>query len=139
MSDTTKIRHPILYFDGVCNLCSSTVQFFIRLDRHSTLRFASLQSNAASAVRSQLGISLDHPRSIVFEHHGQLYENSSAVVRTLFQLGPIARIAGALIWVIPKPIRNAAYRFVASKRYQWFGRKETCWIPTPELRERFLD
>lgn len=139
MTETPKFRHPIVYFDGVCNLCSTSVQFFIKLDRHARLRFASLQSDAASAVRSQLGISLDHPRSIIVEHNGKLYENSSAIIRALYQLGPTGRMVGFLIWLVPKPIRNVVYRIIASNRYSWFGRKATCWLPTPELKSRFLD
>lgn len=139
MTDTPRFRHPIVYFDGICNLCSSSVQFLIRLDPKAKLKFASLQSDAAQSVRSQLGISLDHPRSIVVEHDGKLYEDSSAIIRALYQLGFFSRLLGFLIWLIPKPIRNAAYRIIASNRYRWFGRKQTCWLPTPELRARFLE
>lgn len=128
---------PIVFFDGVCGLCNSSVDFVLRYDRHGRLKFAPLQGETAerllpTADRENLG-------SLVLWDDGQMFRRSSAVVRILWQLGPAWRVLGWLIWLIPQPLRNAGYRLVAALRYRLFGKKETCRLPSPDERSRFLD
>jgi predicted DCC family thiol-disulfide oxidoreductase YuxK len=127
----------VVFFDGVCGLCNSTVNFLISQDHQGRLRFAPLQGEIAAqlvpqAVRSSLN-------TFVFLSNGSLYYRSTALARILMQLGGVWRIAGALLWIIPWPIRDLAYRFVAATRYRFFGRHDSCRLPTPAERSRFLD
>lgn len=127
---------PIVFFDGVCGLCNSTVDFVLRRDPEGRLRFAPLQGETAAALLPAADReTLD---SLVFWDRGQLHRRSSAVVRILWQLGPFWRVVGSLLWVIPLPLRNAGYRLVAKLRYRLFGKKETCRLPTPAERSRVL-
>lgn len=127
----------IVFFDGVCGLCNHTVNFLMARDRRGILRFAPLQGVTAqkvvpSAVREQLN-------TFVFANSGQLYYRSSALVHIMCQLGGIWSLLGALLWLIPWPIRDVGYRVVSALRYRLFGRHESCRIPTPEERARFLE
>jgi predicted DCC family thiol-disulfide oxidoreductase YuxK len=128
---------PIVFFDGVCGLCNSSVDFVLRHDQRNRLRFAPLQGETAAlllppADRQNLG-------SLVLWNDGRTYRRSTAVVRVLWQLGPFWQFLGGLLWVIPAPLRNAGYRVVAALRYRLFGKKSACRLPTPEERSRFLD
>jgi len=128
---------PIVFFDGVCGLCNSSVDFVLRHDRPGRLRFAPLQGEAAArllptADREDLG-------SLVLWDEGRMYRRSSAIVRILWRLGLFWRILGGLLWVVPAPLRNAGYRLVAALRYHMFGKKSVCRLPTPAERDRFLD
>jgi predicted DCC family thiol-disulfide oxidoreductase YuxK len=132
-----KEETPIVFFDGVCGLCNSSVDFVLRHDRQGRLKFSPLQGETAERLlssedRENLG-------SLVLWDGGRMFRRSSAVVRILWRLGPLWRLLGGVLWVIPLPLRNAAYRVVAGSRYRWFGKKETCRLPSPEERERFLD
>jgi predicted DCC family thiol-disulfide oxidoreductase YuxK len=130
------MNSDIVFFDGVCNLCSSSVQFIIRHDKHSRFRFASLQSDfAASELKNA---KLKYLDSIVLKTHGKVYTRSTAVLRIASKLSfPVNLLV--IFLVIPAFIRNLVYQFIARNRYRWFGKKDTCWLPTPELRSRFID
>lgn len=128
---------PIVFFDGVCGLCNSSVDFVLRHDHRGRLRFAPLQGTTAEQLlptddRENLG-------SLVLWDDGSLYRRSTAVVRILWTLGSGWRIPAALLWLIPAPLRNAGYRLVAALRYRLFGQKTACRMPSPEERSRFLD
>ncbi len=128
---------PILLFDGVCNLCSSSVQFVIERDPEAKVRFASLQSEFASRTFAELKIPGDYLDSIVLLEQGKVYYKSAAALRVCRYLNggwPLLRV----FMIVPGPLRDVVYDWVARNRYRWFGKKETCWIPTPELRERFI-
>ena len=125
------------FFDGVCNLCNGTVNFLIDRDRRSRLRFAPLQGSTFAALAA------GHPElhgidSFVLQEGDRVHVRSSAAVRILMALGGPWRLAGALL-AIPRPLRDRVYDFVARRRYRWFGRRDSCRMPTPELRARFLD
>lgn len=128
---------PVLYFDGVCGLCNRTVDFVLRYDRRGAIRFAPLQGRSAaehltiSDVR-QLG-------SVVFSCNDRLWRRSSAIVRLLRAMGGCWPCLGWLLWLIPRPLRDLAYLLIASNRYRLFGKKETCRLPTPAERARFLE
>lgn len=133
--DTTTAT-PIVFFDGVCGLCNSSVDFVLRRDKAGRIRFAPLQGEtAAKLLPSADREGLD---SLVFWDNGRLYRRSSAIVRILWRLGPLWRFLGSLLWVVPVPLRNVGYRLVAKRRYRMFGKKETCRLPTPEERDRLL-
>lgn len=125
----------VVYFDGHCNLCNTSVDFLIRRDVRRRLKFAPLQGETARArlpadLVGDLG-------TVVFDDGSRLHVRSSAVVRTLVALGGAWRLAGVLL-LIPAFLRDPLYRFVARSRYRWFGRRETCRLPTPEERDQFL-
>lgn len=129
---------PILYFDGVCNLCNSTVQFLIRNDKKEMLRFASLQSKKgleAQQAAAKEGVVGD---SVLFFYKGKFYNRSGAIIRVLAYLGGFWRLI-VVTYVIPPLLRDALYSWIAKNRFRWFGKREECMLPTPELRQRFLD
>jgi predicted DCC family thiol-disulfide oxidoreductase YuxK len=125
----------VVYFDGVCGLCNHTVDLLLRLDRRGRLRFAPLQGETA---RRELGpeAGID-PQSFVVTHGGQRFERSAAVLETLRQLGGGYKLLLGLS-VLPARWRDRMYNAVAARRYRWFGKRDTCRIPTAAERERFL-
>lgn len=134
-------EHPVVLFDGVCNLCNATVNFLIDRDPHGTLRFAALQSVAGRKVLEGAGqpAPLDgDPTTIVLVEGGRVYERSSAVLRIVRHLRRGWPLLAAFV-IVPPVLRDALYRWGASRRYRWFGRSESCRVPTPELRARFLE
>lgn len=130
------MSEPVVLFDGTCNLCNGSVQFIIDHERTPTLKFASLQSDAARAL---LGTELPpgDPESVMLVEDGRTYSHSTAALRIARYLRAPWRWLAALV-VVPRFLRDAVYRFIARNRYRWFGKSETCRVPTPELRARFL-
>lgn len=134
---TSEQPEPIVLFDGVCNLCHGTVQFIIQADHRARFRFASLQSDAGERLLKEVGYQGPPLDSVVLVYGGKLWTHSDAVLE-------IARILGkgwALAYIfkgIPRSIRDRIYRWVAKNRYAWFGKKESCMLPTPNLKSRFL-
>ena len=132
---------PVILFDGVCNLCSGFVQFVIRHDPAGQFRFAALQSAAGQALLAAHGAApeapADAPDSVRLVADGQVYSHSAAVLRIAGRLGWPWRLLGAG-WALPRPWRDALYRWVAWRRYRWFGRQASCWLPSPDLQSRFL-
>lgn len=129
---------PILVFDGVCVLCSRSVQFVLRHDRDKRFRFATTQSRIGIRLMSAHGLDASHPASVLLIDSERAYIESAALVRVLRSFGGAWRLLAGLLWVIPKPVRDAAYRYVAKRRYGWFGRRETCYLPEPSDSGRFL-
>ena len=131
----------LILFDGVCNLCNGFVQFVIEHDPAGRFRFAALQSDAGQAILAAHGFDAAtiaaEPESVLLELDGRLYSHSDAVLRIARELGGPWRLLG-VGRVLPRSWRDAAYRFVARHRYRWFGRQQSCWLPTPELKARFL-
>ncbi|WP_380674327.1 thiol-disulfide oxidoreductase DCC family protein [Salinigranum sp. GCM10025319] len=129
---------PILLFDGVCNLCNGAVQFVVERDSDERIRFASLQSDVGRAVRDRLDLSGEDLGTVVLVEGERAYTKSAAVVRVGELLGGVYGLA-SLGWLLPRSIRDWLYDRVAANRYDWFGRKEQCMVPTPELRSRFVE
>ncbi|SET88030.1 thiol-disulfide oxidoreductase DCC family protein [Stigmatella erecta] len=128
----------VVLFDGVCNLCNSTVNFIIDRDPTAHFRFAALQSPQAAELLAPLGrVPQGEPQSIFLLEDGKLYERSTAALKIARRMGGAWKGLYAFI-VVPAPVRDAVYRFIASHRYRWFGKSDACRMPTPELRERFL-
>ncbi|WP_201983222.1 thiol-disulfide oxidoreductase DCC family protein [Hymenobacter rubidus] len=130
-----------ILFDGVCNLCNGFVQFVIRHDPAGRFRFAALQSEAGRALLAAHGLAAAavaaSPDSVLLLSGGQVYSHSTAVLRIARGLGGVWQLA-AVAEVLPRAWRDAAYRLVARHRYRWFGRQESCWLPTSALKARFL-
>lgn len=130
--------HPVVLFDGVCNLCNRTVAFVLERDRAGVFRFASLQSPAGRALLLRAGLPLDDLRSLVLIDGDRVLTRSSAVLAIARRLsGPWRALA--LLRVVPRALRDLAYDRVAASRYRIFGRRDACLVPLPHLRERFLD
>ncbi len=127
----------ILFFDGVCNLCNGTVQWVIRQDSQQTIQFSALQSETAKLKLSFLGINVQKLESLVFLEEGVIYTHSDAALRLARVLGSPWSWVGIFVFV-PKFIRDAVYKFIAKNRYAWFGKQESCMMPTPDLKKRFL-
>lgn len=129
----------IILFDGVCNLCNGFVQFVIEHDAAGRFRFAALQSAAGQALLRTHGLPTPtDPDSVVLIAEGEAYTHSAAALGIMRRLGGTWGRLARLGQVVPRPIRDAIYRWVARNRYRWFGRQSACWLPTPELRARFL-
>ena len=129
---------PIVFFDGVCNLCNGAVNFLLDRDRAGRLRFAPLQGRTFEAVR-RANPWLGEVDSLVLADADGVHVRSAAALGLLRYLGLHWRLLGGLCRVVPRPLRDWLYDRVARGRYRWFGRREACRIPTPELRSRFLD
>lgn len=135
---------PILFYDGVCGLCNTLVQFLLRHDKHGRLRFASLQSDFAEKVLRRHGFDPKELDTLhVVENYEQpderLFQRSDAVLRAGRELGGHWRVLAAIVKFVPRPLRDIAYRFVAQNRYRVFGKYETCMLPDQNQRSRFLD
>jgi predicted DCC family thiol-disulfide oxidoreductase YuxK len=129
---------PVLLFDGVCNLCNGAVQFVIRHDPAERFRFAPLQSDAARRLCADCDAEATDLDTVVLVEGGECYVRSDAALRTARHL----TFPYALLWafrVVPRPVRDAVYDLVAEYRYDVFGRREECMVPSPALEERFLD
>ena len=136
--------NPIILYDGVCGLCNRMVQFLLNPDRHGRLRYASLQSDFAAKVLQRHGIDpkdLDtlHVVENFEQPNERVLQRSDAVLRAGGELGGFWSAATTLGKVVPRPLRDLAYRFVAQNRYRVFGKYDTCMLPDPSQRSRFLD
>jgi predicted DCC family thiol-disulfide oxidoreductase YuxK len=134
----TATSHPVILFDGLCNLCSSSVQFIIKRDPQHHFRFASLQSNFGQQLLQQSGLPVQHFNSFILYQQGKVYTKSTAALRVTRQLKGLWPLLYGFI-IVPAFIRNAVYNLVARNRYRWFGKRQTCWLPTPELQNLFID
>ena len=129
-------QHTVL-FDGVCNLCTSSVQFVINRDPENSFQFAALQSSSAKELLKDYQLA-DHPfHSVLLISHGKVYQRSRAALEIAKRLTGLWPMLYAFV-IVPPFIRNAVYDWIASNRYRWFGEKNECMIPNPELKSRFL-
>ena len=127
----------VIFFDGVCDFCSFWVKFVIARDPKRRFRFAPLQSPLGKQALKALVLPADPPQSVILQEGGRYYLRSTASLRILRRLSGLWPLLYILI-VIPAPIRDLTYNFIARNRYRWFGKKDACFVPTPEIRERFL-
>lgn len=134
-SDT---HRNIVLFDGVCNLCNASVQFIIRHDKGLVFSFASLQSETANDLLKDFSYTATNLESIVLIENNRLYTRSTAALHIAKNLKGAARLLYTFI-IIPRPLRDWVYNWIARNRYRWFGRKESCMVPTKELQARFLE
>lgn len=127
----------IILFDGICNFCESSVQFIIRRDPEGFFKFASLQGEIGQKLLSQYGIKNDF-KSIVVISDGQYHLKSNAALQICKRLDRGWKLL-SFLRIIPLPIRDYFYDILAKNRYKWFGKKDSCMLPSPEIRARFLD
>lgn len=133
----TNPHSAIVVFDGVCVFCSGGVRFLLPRDRAGRFRFATMQSEAGRTLLVAHGLNPDDPVSFLLVKGGRAFTDSGAALRILTLLGGWWRLAG-VFYAVPGPLRDAVYRFVAQRRYRWFGRRESCFLPTAETAHRFL-
>ena len=133
---------PIVLFDGVCNLCAGAVRFIIPRDRRGRFRFAALQSEAGRRILAENGMTAPEPggspESLVFVANGRAHVRSGAALRIAAGLDRGWPLLAVLL-VIPAPLRDLAYRFVARNRYRWFGKETACDVPRIDEARRFID
>lgn len=127
----------IILFDGMCNLCSTSVQFIIKRDQKGYFSFASLQSDQGKELSEQYQIP-NNIESIVVIDNGRYYLKSSAALYICKHLDGMWKFF-SFFRVVPRPLRDKVYDYIAKNRYRWFGKKDACMIPTPEMRSRFID
>lgn len=130
--------HPVILFDGVCNFCNSAVNFVIKRDIKSVFKFAALQSDAARQLLSAFQSPAGNINSFVLIEYGKMYTRSSAVLRVCKRLNGLWPLAYGLS-IIPRIIRDGIYNWIAGNRYQWFGKREQCMMPTAGIRARFIN
>ncbi|MES2776114.1 MAG: thiol-disulfide oxidoreductase DCC family protein [Bacteroidota bacterium] len=131
-------EQPVILFDGVCNLCSSAVQFIIKRDKKKLFRFASLQSDFGQKILSDNNLSPTDLSSFILLENGKIYTKSAGALRVVRKLNAAWPLLYGFI-IVPPFIRNAVYNWVAKNRYKWFGKQEACWLPTPDLKARFIN
>ncbi|WP_144697186.1 thiol-disulfide oxidoreductase DCC family protein [Fictibacillus phosphorivorans] len=137
MKSNEEITPAVLLFDGVCNLCNGSVQFILKHEKSEKLKFSAIQSEAGQKLLSQYNINPEQTNSVILICDGVVYTESDAVAKVAEFL-KFPYNTGRYMKVVPRQIRNVFYKKVASNRYKWFGQKESCMIPTPDLRNRFL-
>ena len=128
----------IILFDGVCNLCNASVNFVIKHDKKAQFLFASFQSDAAKEIMLQLNLENFNSESVILIEDQKIYEKSTAALKIAKQLEGGFKVFYTSVCV-PKKIRDWVYSFIAKNRYRWFGKREGCLVPSPELKNRFLD
>jgi predicted DCC family thiol-disulfide oxidoreductase YuxK len=128
---------PVILFDGVCNFCSASINWIIRRDRRRRFRFAPLQSAAGERLQREHGLDPAALDTFVVIEGKRASVRSTAALRIARRMGFPYSVVYPLI-VVPAPGRDFVYDAFAKRRYRWFGRKDECMVPTPEVRERFL-
>ena len=134
---TAMINNPIVLFDGVCNFCNRMVNFAIRNDKKAKLKFTPLQSDKGQALKNQFNIP-DTIDTVILLDKDKVYTYARAAIRISKYLDWPGKMMYAFI-IIPSFISQPLYKWFARHRYKWFGKKETCMIPTKEVRDRFLE
>jgi predicted DCC family thiol-disulfide oxidoreductase YuxK len=129
--------HTIVLFDGVCNLCNAAVNFLIDHDPEGRFKFGALQSEAVEPLLERHGLQADYLDSFILIDDKQVYRRSDAALRIAWRLGGPWRLIYPLL-LLPRPLRDAAYNWIAENRYRWFGKQDACRLPTPELKARFI-
>ena len=128
----------VVFFDGVCNLCSESIQFIIKNDRNNVFKFSSLQSEFAQKTLSNKNIKeISTSRTIILLSNNNTYAKSGAVLR----IARLLRFPLNLLYIfiiVPPFIRNAIYEYISNNRYRWFGKKQECWIPNETLKSKFI-
>jgi len=128
----------IILFDGVCNLCNSSVQFVIKHDTKDVFRFVALQSDLGQEILKHIGVNAKNIDSIILYDPGvAYYYKSKAALEIAKNLGGFWHF-GTIFRIIPTGISNQLYDYIAENRYKWYGKKESCMIPTAELKSKFL-
>ncbi len=137
MANLKDQHFPIVLFDGVCNLCNGVIKFAIKRDKKELLHFASLQSSPAKELMRQFELDENQLKTFVYIEDNKAYTRSTAGLKLVRNFGGLWPLLYGFI-IIPKPIRDIVYNFISNNRYRWFGKEESCMIPSPEIKARFL-
>jgi predicted DCC family thiol-disulfide oxidoreductase YuxK len=132
------LSHPVILFDGVCNLCNASIQYVIKHDKKRLFRFASLQSLFGEKILKDHNLPNDTFNSFILLNNNKIYTRSTAALLVAKKLSGFIKLSYGFI-IVPKFIRDFAYNIIAKNRYKWFGKKEACWLPTPELKGLFFE
>ncbi len=130
-------QQPIILFDGVCNFCNSAVNFVIKRNAANNILFAPMQSEAGQKILKQYHLPLTDMQSFVFIEHNKVYKKSTAALKVSRYLRCGWPLCYGLI-IVPRFIRDGIYNWIAMNRYKWFGIRQECMIPSPEVKARFL-
>ncbi len=131
-------KKQIILFDGVCNLCNGSVQFIIKRDKKSNFRFAPLQGETAKKLLQNSAFSTSALESILLVDGDKIYHRSTAALKIAKQLNGLWPLLYAFI-ILPKMLRDSVYNYIGKNRYKWFGKQESCMMPTPETKALFLE
>lgn len=132
------VNKKIILFDGVCNLCDASIQFIIKHDKKDIFRFVAIQSELGQRIIKHIGINTTETDSIILYLPGvAYYYKAEAALKIAKDLNGIYSFL-SLFNVFPNSISNMVYDYIAKNRYKWYGKKEQCMIPTPELKSKFL-
>ena len=128
----------VVLFDGVCNLCNGSVNWIIDHDKKNQFQFASLQSAYGSKKVIEIGLSDDYMDTVVLIEDDKVFTHSDAILQIAKHLGGIYSLA-VVFFIVPKFVRNFFYKIIAGNRYKWFGKRDACRMPTPELKSKFIE
>ena len=128
-------RQHIILFDGVCNLCNSSVNFILRHEKTSLFHFASIQSETGKELLQRCGL----PKDFIYIENGNVHQGSTAALKIGQRLKVPWSIISSVGLLVPKFFRDWVYRQIGTHRYQWFGKREVCMVPTKELKMRFYE
>lgn len=129
-------KNPIVLFDGICNYCNKWINFIIRHDKKGKFRFAPLQSEAGKKLLRQYEVG-EKEESVVLIYNGKAHLRSGACFHICFHLGGLYSLLFAFI-IVPEYIRDFYYDIIANNRYKWWGKRNSCMIPSEEVKARFL-
>lgn len=129
-------RHKIVLFDGVCNLCNSSIQFIIERDKENKFKFASLQSEFGQEFLKKNQLNTNEFNSIILVDGSEYFTESTAAIKIGQELKGLKWLK--ILLILPKFLRDFVYKIISKNRYKWFGKQDNCWLPTPELKEKFL-
>jgi predicted DCC family thiol-disulfide oxidoreductase YuxK len=129
--------HPVILFDGVCNLCNASVQFIINRDPKAKFKFASLQSEAGQQLLKQFNLAPDKLYSVIVVYQNKAHDRSRAALEIARRLSGLWPLFYGFI-IVPPIIRNFIYDWISRNRYRWFGVRQECMMPTPDMKARFL-
>jgi predicted DCC family thiol-disulfide oxidoreductase YuxK len=137
MQTASTLSHPVILFDGLCNLCSGSVQFVIQHDPHSHFRFASLQSDFGQQLLATHHLPATALNSFLLLRNDTIYQRSTAALLVAGQLSGAWKLLKFFLFV-PRFLRDGVYNIISSNRYKWFGKKTNCWLPSPHLKRLFI-
>ncbi len=136
MSEIPK-HHPIILFDGYCNLCNSSIQWIIKRDKKALFRFTALQSEIAESLLDKTNPLESNIQSIILIEGVKVFSQSEAIIRIASHLGWFWSLANIFL-LVPKSLRDIVYNFIAKNRYRWFGKRDSCMLPAGDVLSRFL-
>jgi predicted DCC family thiol-disulfide oxidoreductase YuxK len=138
LQDSEFNEHPVLVFDGVCNLCEWLVVFVVKRDRRGKIRFVAAQSDIGQQLQEQYGADAIRDSTMILLKNGQVYCKSDAAIAIAKELDGLWKLL-VVFAAIPKSLRDWIYAWIGENRYKWFGRKSQCLIPSADLKSRFLE